>query len=119
MHADQFMKKIEKIKKDGRWALQSVLTPIGYVRCFGDNVYTNTIHDTFSKSYLAKYPCACGKPSTDRCHGIGGERPLLLQRALDKITFPTTHEEIMIGYLLEHVDTGFSLKCKTCHQGSA
>jgi hypothetical protein len=115
-HADEFIKKAAKIKKDGRWSLQQVDGPTGYVKCYSTNIYTNLIQRTFSKKYLSQHPCACGKPSTDRCHGIGEERPLLLQRALDKIRFPTTHEEIIVAFLLEHVDTGFSLKCKTCHQ---
>jgi hypothetical protein len=65
---------------------------------------------------LAKHPCSCGQPSQDRCHGVGEERGVLLQRVLDRLVFPVSLEVIVCDFLGEHKLTGFRLQCKECHK---
>jgi len=69
---------------------------------------------------MKKYPCSdCGAHSTERCHGKGEERPILIQRALEKC-YPDTSvmiqmKTIIIAYFEEHKNTTFTFKCKKCH----
>ena len=84
-------------------------------------MFTNLVRNTFTKSYISKFPCSeCNSPSTERCHGIGEERPLLIKRALEKIWIDTTisisMKEIIISFLEEHKYTNFTFKCHTCHK---
>jgi hypothetical protein len=84
-----------------------------FIKDFGSNVFTNLVKDTFTRSYIKKHPCSdCGKPSTDRCHGIGEERPLLIKRALEKVWSDTSNpiimKEIIIAFLEEHKYTKFT-----------
>jgi hypothetical protein len=91
-----------------------------FVRDYSSSVFTNLVHATFSKTRLAKYPCSdCGAPSTDRCHGIGEERPVLLRRALERVwpdtSKPVLLRDIVVAFLEEHKTTKFTFKCHPCH----
>jgi len=123
-HSDYIDKRIDDIrKKKDDW-----LTVIGpgsthksIIRDFSHCIFTNLVHNTFTKSYMKKHPCSeCGKPSTDRCHGIGEERPILLKRALERIWSDTTQpiilKDIIIAFLEEHKYTDFTFKCNQCHK---
>ena len=91
------------------------------IKTFSNNIFTNLIHDTFTKAYVNKFNCEdCGKKSTDRCHGIGQERPVLLKLALQKIYPDTTKsinlQTIVFAFLEEHKYTNFTFKCNECHK---
>jgi hypothetical protein len=107
IHSGSIDKKIQKIKKGDRW--QTVIgtdsTHETIIRDFSDCIFTNLIHDTFSRAYMKKYPCSdCGQPSTDRCHGKGEERPILLKRAMElvwpDITKPIVLKDIVVAFLV-------------------
>lgn len=123
IHSESIDKKIKKIKKDDRWQT-TVVAPTTHEsirRDFSDCVFTNLVHDTFSKSYMKKHPCSdCGQHSTDRCHGIGEERPVLLKKALERVwpdtATPIMLKDIVIAFLEEHKHTGFTFKCRQCHK---
>jgi hypothetical protein len=123
IHSGSIDKKIQKIKKGDRW--QTVIgtgsTHETIIRDFSDCIFTNLIHDTFSRAYMKKYPCSdCGQPSTDRCHGKGEERPILLKRAMElvwpDITKPIVLKDIVVAFLEEHKSTSFTFKCRQCHK---
>jgi hypothetical protein len=120
-HSLYINKRISDIRRKSRWETTIVnTTHTVFIRDFTDNVFTNLIHQTFTRTYMSRHPCAdCGAPSTDRCHGIGEERPVLIARALARvwpdITVPITLKEIVIAFLEEHKTTKFALKCKACH----
>lgn len=91
------------------------------LKIFSNNVFTNLINDTFTKSYLLNHPCSdCGNPSTDRCHDIGNERPKLIKKALEKeysdITKPILLKNIIFAFLRKHKYTNFTFKCNNCHK---
>jgi hypothetical protein len=122
IHSGSIDKKIQKIKKGDRW--QTVIgagsTHESIIRDFSDCIFTNLVHDTFSRAYMKKYPCSdCAKPSTDRCHGIGEDRPVLLKRAMERVwsdtTTPIVLKDIVIAFLEEHKSTSFTFKCRQCH----
>jgi hypothetical protein len=123
IHSDSIDKKIKKIKKDDRWQT-TIIAPSTHEtvrRDFSDCVFTNLVHDTFTKSYMKKHSCSdCGQPSTDRCHGIGEERPVLLKKALARVwpdtSKPIMLKDIVIAFLEEHKHTSFTFKCRQCHK---
>jgi len=123
IHSGNIDKKIQKIRKGDRW--QTVIgagsTHESIVRDFSDCIFTNLILATFSRAYMKKYPCSdCAEPSTDRCHGIGEERPILLKKAMERVWPDTTKQivlkEIVIAFLEEHKSTSFTFKCRQCHK---
>ena len=120
-HSDFITKRIADICKTNRWNTKIIDTPHNeFVRDFTDNVFTNLIRTTFTAAYLKKHPCAdCGAPSTERCHGLGEERPLLIARALARVwpdtSVPIMLRDIICAFLEEHKTTAFALKCKACH----
>jgi hypothetical protein len=122
IHSEYIDKRIADITKSARWKSKIVDTSHeDFIRDYGSNVFTNLIKDTFTSSYMRKFVCSdCKKrPTTDRCHGIGEERPLLIERALVKVwgdtTIPITMKEIVIAFLEEHKYTNFTFKCHGCH----
>ena len=60
------------------------------------------------------------KPSTERCHGRGEERPILIKKALEKkwnhTSKPIIMKDIIILFLEEHKFTKFTVKCYICHK---
>ena len=91
------------------------------IKNFSNSIFTNLIHDTFTNTYIKKHPCSdCGKESTDRCHSIGDERPILIKRALEKVYPDTTKtinlQTIVFAFLEEHKYTNFTFKCNFCHK---
>jgi len=117
VHSGVFDAKIVKVRRDGRYRPQVIQSSENFVKCFNTCLFTNLIHSTFSASYLSKHPCSsCGKPSQERCHGVGEERGVLLQRVLDRLVFPVSLEDIVCAFLEEHKRTGFRLQCSACHK---
>ena len=122
IHSENIDKRIRDIEKGDKWNTKITDTSQkDFIKDLGSNVFTNLVKDTFTRSYIKKHPCSdCGKPSTDRCHGIGEERPLLIKRALEKVwpdtTEPIIMKQIIIAFLEEHKYTSFTFKCKTCHK---
>lgn len=91
------------------------------IREFGSNVFTNLIRTTFPAAYLNKHACSdCKGASNERCHGIGDERPLLIQKAREKvypdISTPIARKTSIIQFLEEHTPTHFTFKCSECHR---
>ena len=122
IHSKYIDKRINDIRKSNKWNSRIIDTSHeDFVKDYGSNVFTNLVRNTFTKSYISKFPCSeCNSPSTERCHGIGEERPLLIKRALEKIWIDTTisisMKEIIISFLEEHKYTNFTFKCHTCHK---
>ena len=121
-HSDFIDKRISDLKKSKKWNTKIVDTSHeDFIKDFGSNVFTNLIRNTFTATYLKKHPCSdCKKPSKERCHGIGEDRPLLIKRALEKV-YPDTSKvislkEILIAFLEEHKSTKFTFKCSECHK---
>ena len=121
-HSIYIDKRIADLKKSKKWNTKIVETSHeDFIRDFGSNVFTNFVRNTFTATYLRDYPCSdCDKPSKERCHGIGDERPILIKRALEKV-YPDvsktiTLKEILIAFLEEHKTTKFTFKCSQCHR---
>jgi len=122
IHSDYIDKRIDDIrKKSNKWKTMIInTTHEDFIKDFGSNVFTNLIRQTFTNSYLKKYPCSdCNNPSKERCHGVGDERPKLIKRALEKVYPDITKEvelkTIIIAFLEEHKYTEFTFKCRYCH----
>jgi hypothetical protein len=122
LHSEFIDKRIADLNKSKKWATKITETSHeDFIKDFGSNVFTNFIRNTFTSTYLKKHPCSdCKKPSKERCHGIGEERPLLIKRALEKvypdISKTITLKEILIQFLEEHKTTKFTFKCSECHR---
>jgi len=122
LHSDFIDKRISDLKKSKKWNTKiTETTHSDFIKDFGSNVFTNFVRNTFTATYLKKHPCSdCEKPSKERCHGIGDERPLLIKRALEKvypdITKTIPLKEILIQFLEEHKSTKFTFKCSECHR---
>ncbi len=122
IHSIYINKRIFDILKSNKW--NSILINTShedFIKDYASNVFTNLIQNTFTNSYIKKFPCSdCNEPSTQRCHGIGEERPILIKKALEKIwsdtTKPIVMKQIIIQFLEEHKYTKFTFKCKTCHK---
>jgi len=122
IHSKYIDKRINDIKKSNKWNSKIIDTSHeDFIKYYASNVFTNLVRSTFTKSYIKNFPCSnCNNSSTERCHGIGEERPLLIKRALEKIwsdtSTPITMKEIIIAFLEEHKYTKFTFKCHTCHK---
>lgn len=122
IHSEYIDKRIRDIEKRNKWNTKIVDTSHeDFIKDYASNVFTNLVRDTFTKTYIKNHLCSdCGKSSTERCHGIGEERPLLIKRALEKIwidtTKPITMKKIIIAFLEEHKYTSFTFKCHLCHK---
>jgi len=122
IHSKYIDKRINDIEKSNKWNSKLIDTSHeDFINDYASNVFTNLVKNTFTNSYIKKFPCSdCANPSTDRCHGIGEERPLLIKRALEKVWPDTTKsiimKEIIKGFLEEHKHTDFTFKCYTCHR---
>lgn len=120
-HSSFIDKRIADYRKQKRW--QSYIIDTSYddfIRDYGSCLFTNLIRDTFTKTYMSKFPCSdCGRKAEQRCHGINEERPQLIKRALERIwpdiTIKIQLIEIVIAFLEEHKLTAFTFKCKSCH----
>jgi len=121
-HCDYIDKRINDLKKSKKWNTKIInTTHQEFIDDFAHNVFTNLIRNTFTATYLKKYPCSdCNHPSKERCHGIGEERPVLIDRALKRIypdvTKEITIKDILIAFLEEHKSTKFTFKCTSCHK---
>ena len=121
-HTKYIEKRMNYITKSKKWNSKLIDTSHeDFIKDYASNVFTNLIKDTFTKSYINKFSCSeCNNPSTERCHGIGDERPILIKRALEKVWIDTTKpiimKEIIIAFLEEHKYTKFTFKCHTCHK---
>lgn len=122
IHSKKFDEKIQRIRKGDRWqtVIGSGSTHESVVRDFSDCIFTNLVLATFSRTYMKKHSCSdCAQPSTDRCHGIGEDRPVLLKRAMARVwpdtTTPIVLKDIVIAFLEEHKSTSFTFKCHQCH----
>lgn len=120
-HAAEIDRQIEAFRKSRKWNTKIINTShADFIEDFKNNVFTNFVQHTFTKSYLKKHNCAdCGGKSENRCHGPGDERPILIKRALERVWPDTSKEialkEIMVAFLEEHKNTKFALKCRACH----
>ncbi len=120
-HCDFIDKRIADLRASDKWNTKITETSHDdFIKDFGANVFTNLVRNTFTAAYLKKHPCSdCQKPSKERCHGIGEERPLLIRRALEKvypdISKTITLKEILVQFLEEHKTTKFTFKCSECH----
>jgi hypothetical protein len=122
MHNKYIDKRINDIQKSNKWKSKLIDTSHeDFIKDYASNVFTNLVKDTFTKSYIKKFPCNdCNKPSTERCHGIGEERPLLIKKALEKVwcdtSKPIIMKQIIIAFLEEHKHSKFTFKCHSCHK---
>ncbi len=120
-HTTEIDRQIEAVRKSRKWNTKIINTSHSdFIADFGSNVFTNFVHDVFTRAYMKKHNCAdCGEKSENRCHGIGEERPMLIRRALERV-WPDTNieismKDILIAFLEEHKNTKFALKCRECH----
>ena len=97
VHSKYIDKRINDITKRNIWNSKLIDTShADFIKDYASNVFTNLVRTTFTKSYIKKFPCCeCNSSSTERCHGIGEERPLLIKRALEKVWSDTTKPIIM------------------------
>lgn len=118
-----FEEKAKKLVKGNKWdEVYIVKTPHEkFVKAFYASVFTNLIKDIFPAKYVRMHGCeVCEKQATERCHGIGDERPELIYRALAKvypdITVPTSFGDIVVEFVRQHIGTGFGFLCRECHK---
>jgi len=122
IHSKYIDKRINDIEKNNKWNSKIIDTSHeDFIKDYASNVFTNLVRNTFTNSYIKQFTCSeCNKPSTERCHGIGEERPLLIKRALEKTwsdtTKPIMMKKIIIAFLEEHKYTKFTFKCHYCHK---
>ena len=122
IHSKYIDKRINDIEKSKRWKTKIIDTSHeDFINDYASNVFTNLVKNTFTNSYIKKFPCSeCNNISTERCHGIGEGRPLLIKRALEKVwddtTKPIIMKHIIIAFLEEHKYTKFTFKCHDCHK---
>ena len=122
IHSKYIDKRINDIKKQNKWNSKIIDTSHeDFIKDYASNVFTNLVRNTFTNSYIKNFPCSdCNNSSTERCHGIGEERPLLIKKALEKVwsdtSTPITIKEIIIAFLEEHKYTKFTFKCHSCHK---
>ena len=122
IHSKYIDKRINDIKKSNKWHSKIIDTSHqDFIKDFVSNVFTNLVRNTFTGSYIKNFPCSdCNAVSTERCHGIGEERPILIKRALEKVwsdtSKPIIMKEILIAFLEEHKCTKFTFKCHHCHK---
>jgi len=125
IHSDYIDKRIIDLKKKHKSNKVKFVdcTHEEFIKDTSSCIFTNFVRDTFTNSYLKKYPCSiCSEPSTDRCHGVSKEesRPALLKKALEKVwpdtSVPISLLVIKIAFLEEHKSTSFTLKCNKCHK---
>ena len=122
VHSNYIDQRIKKIEKSSNWMSKLIDTSHGdFIKDYASTVFTNLVQRTFTTSYIKKFPCGdCGNASTDRCHGIGEERPILIKKALEKVwpdtTKPIIMRQIIIAFLEEHKYTKFTFKCRNCHK---
>ena len=122
IHSKYIDKRIIDITKSNKWNSKLIDTSHeDFIKDYASNVFTNLVKNTFTKSYIKQFPCGeCKCLSTERCHGIGEERPLLIKRALEKVwsdtTKPIIMKEIIVAFLEEHKYTKFTFKCHDCHK---
>ena len=123
IHSDQIDKCIARTRKSTKYDLTIIdSTHEQIVSAFSTTICTNIIQKScFTSAYLKKHPCSnCGAPSTERCHGIGEERPVLLARACAKIypdiSIRISLKAILIAFLEEHKNTKFTFMCTDCHR---
>ena len=97
IHSKYIDKRINDITKSNKWNSKIIDTSHeDFIKDYASNVFTNLVKNTFTNSYIKKFPCDdCTGTSTERCHGIGEERPLLIKRALEKVWNDTTKPIIM------------------------
>jgi len=121
-HSPYIDRQIEALRRSNKWSTKITdTTHEEFIRDFNANIFTNFIRTTFTAAYLEKHPCSdCKKPSQERCHGIGDERPILIRRALERV-YPDVSQtvmlrEILIAFLEEHKTTKFTFKCSECHK---
>lgn len=122
VHSAFIDKRILDLKKQNKWnTVITNTTHEDFIKDFSSNVFTNLIRNTFTAAYLKKHPCSdCKCVSTERCHGLGEERPLLIKKALEKV-YPDISKtiilkEILVQFLEEHKTTKFTFKCSKCHR---
>jgi len=122
IHSKYIDKRINDIEKSNKWKTKIIDTSHeDFIKDYASNVFTNLVRNTFTNTYVKQFPCSdCNNPATERCHGIGEERPLLIKRALEKvwsdITKPIFMKQIIIAFLEEHKYTKFTFKCHSCHK---
>jgi len=122
IHSKYIDKRIKDIENGNKWNTKIVDTSHeDFVKDYASNVFTNLVRNTFTNTYIKNYSCSdCNGPPTERCHGIGEERPLLIKRALEKVwtdtTKPIMMKTIIIAFLEEHKYTNFTFKCHSCHK---
>jgi hypothetical protein len=120
VHSKYIDKQINDITKSNKWNSKLIYNSHkDFIKDYSSNVFTNLVRNTFTNSYIKQFPC--GDCSTERCHGIGEERPLLIKRALEKVWSDKTKsiiimKEIIIAFLEEHKYTKFTFKCHSCHK---
>ena len=110
-------------KKKGQYDTYIYNTRKGIINDFSHNLFTNETRTFFTKTYIRDHPCPdCGQKATERCHGIGEERPKLIERALQKWTPNAENKvcvnlrELLCAYFEEHKTTSFAFKCSECHK---
>ena len=122
IHSPYIDKQIDALRKSDKWSTKITdTTHEEFIRDFSANIFTNFIRTTFTSTYLKEHPCSdCKKPSKERCHGIGEERPILIRRALERV-YPDISKtivlrDVLIAFLEEHKTTKFTFKCSECHR---
>ena len=85
-------------------------------------LFANLVKQFFTRQYVARQICPdCGVKATQRCHGKGEERGVLLERALSKIMQNTEEgggfmfDDLVYAFFREHKNTTFTFKCAACH----
>ena len=121
-HSKYINKRILTLKKSNRWTTKVIFKHRkDFVRDYSNSLFARLITDTFTASYVQSFQCPdCGNTAKERCHGIGEERPILIERALRrckaKCNTPVPLKDILVAFLEEHKTTRFTFKCSFCHK---
>ena len=86
IHSKYIDKRINDITKSNKWNSKLIYTSHkDFIKDYASNVFTNLVRNVFTNSYIKQFSCSeYNSPSSERCHGIGEERPLLIKRSLEK-----------------------------------
>jgi hypothetical protein len=121
-HSKYITKRIHKLRKSKKWGTKVMFkNRKEFVQDYSGSLFAKIINDNFTKAYVQSFQCPdCGDVAKERCHGVGEERPILVERALRrckaKCNTPVVLKDIIIAFMEEHKTTQFTFKCTNCHK---
>ena len=101
------------------YSVQNV-TPKKFCQVHSHGMFSNLIRAVFTDPFVRQHKCECGNQAQERCHKIGFERPVLLEKAITNvqpdITVSVDLYDIAVEFVRLHNNNTLTFMCKACHQ---